>query len=139
MKRSISNLDGLLSKCSLEEEDLDFGEFNLDDPDEYDILEDSYTRINNYLFECSVEEYNKLILSYVIRYRRYLDVIDNWLGFDWIKMDIKQFLISKDRCYKLSLITKIDKVLYTIANKVRETGEILDNREIKKIKMDFGY
>jgi len=139
MKRSISNLDGLLSKCSLEEEDLDFGEFNLDDPDEYDILEDSYTRINNYLFECSVEEYNKLILSYVIRYRRYLDVIDNWLGFDWIKMDIKKFLISKDRCYKLSLITKIDKVLYTIANKVRETGEILDNREIKKIKMDFGY
>jgi len=115
----------ILSKCHLNEFDLDelnFDQFNLDDPDEYDELEKA---VNKEIH----------IKSCVKRYHRYLDGITDWLEFKFIQEDIKMFLKNADKqIASKELARKIDLALFILATEVRAKEEIDQNPKIKKNK-----
>jgi hypothetical protein len=128
-KRNIDDDDdvsSMLTKCNLNTidiDELDFGQLDLEDPHEYDMLKDSC---------CRVYERSEMIRGAVKRYHRYLEGITDWLGFECIREDIKVFLRmhyeKKDPEGMIKISRSVDKALFAIINNF--------NANAKKIKYE---
>ena len=105
--------------------------------DEYEELKFVCNKTNGSLSECQ-----KIIEDTTKRYYRYLNGIDDWMGFEELRDNIYEYMKmsyknNTEIKMKMKFMRKIDNVFLVIAKEVQASGdEELDSQKIKKIKSE---